>query len=234
MVAMRAGFVTIGAALAAFLAAGAANATIVTSISGSTLAGVDFQGAVVGSTYITFEDVAVGTSGAFTSGIASFSGNGAVEASTLPNHFAMPAGDKTHFLATSIDGKNGLETETATFAKSYTKFGLYWGSIDAYNTIVFKEGATTIFTLTGPGVPLAVAGGNQTSDLSNKFVNFDFEGKSFNTVVFETTRPSFEVDNLAVAGAIPELPTWAMMLAGFGLVGLQIRRRKSFAKNDVA
>ncbi len=226
-------FLAMGAAVATLLAASASNATIVTSISGSTLAGVGFKGAVAGSTYVTFEDVAVGTGGSFISGIASFFGDGVVESGSSANKFAAPAGDTTHYLATGFT-KGGLNVETATFSKEFTKFGLYWGSIDAYNTIIFKDGATTVFTLTGNAVPLALGNGNQHSDLSNKFVNFDFQGKTFDQVVFESTRPSFEVDNLAVAGAIPELSTWAMMLAGFGLVGLQIRRRKSYAANVVA
>jgi len=222
----------IGAAVAALLVTGAAHATIVTSISGSTLS-PNFKGAVIGSTYITFEDVAAGTGGAFTSGIASFSGDGFVESGTVVNKFAMPAGDTTNYLATGFI-KKGLNVETATFSTGYTKFGLYWGSIDAYNKIIFKNGGTTIFQLNGGSVPAAVDNGNQTSDLSNKYVNFDFQGKVFDEVIFESARPSFEVDNLAVAGAIPELPTWAMMLAGFGLVGLQIRRRKTLGANDVA
>jgi hypothetical protein len=40
-----------------------------------------------------------------------------------------------------------------------------------------------------------------------------------------TTQAAFEVDNLSVANGVPEPATWAMMLIGFGLVGLQLRRR---------
>src|SRR6266704_5033450 len=132
-----------GAAVAALLVAGAAHATIVTSISASLLS-PDFKGAVVGSTYITFEDVAAGTGGAFTSGIASFSGDGFVETGKVVNKFAAPAGDTTNYLATGFI-KKGLNVETATFSTAFSKFGLYWGSIDSYNKIIFKDGATTIF-----------------------------------------------------------------------------------------
>jgi len=212
---------------------GAQAGVVVTSISGSTLSPT-FQGAVAGSTYITFEDVAAGTSGPFVSGGFSFSGDGAVETGNVSGKYANPAGDNTHYLSTGFDGTSGSKTETV-FLGTHTNFGLYWGSIDAYNTLTFLKGGSTVFTLTGGGVPLAVDNGNQTSDLSNKYVNFAFTGgSSYDTVVFNSTSPAFEVDNLAVAGGVPELSTWAMMIVGFGLVGLQVRRRNSFAANPAA
>src|SRR5713226_2848076 len=221
-------------AIAALLAASSAHAgVIVSSIDGSTLS-PSFQGAAPGSTYITFADVAAGTSGTFTSGGFAFHGDGAVEVGSVAGAYATPAGDTTTYLSTGFTGERGSKTETVFFG-DHTKFGLYWGSIDAYNTISFLKGGSTVFSLTGTGVPAATANGNQTSDISNKYVNFNFTGgSSYDTVVFNSTTPAFEVDNLAVAGGVPELSTWAMMIVGFGLVGLQVRRRNSFAANPAA
>jgi len=68
--------------------------------------------------------------------------------------------------------------------------------------------------------------GNQLSDISNRYVNFNFTQGSFDALVFHTLLPNFEVDNIAIDG-VPELSTWAMMLIGFGLVGIQVRRRQA-------
>ncbi len=44
-----------------------------------------------------------------------------------------------------------------------------------------------------------------------------------------TTSSSANIDNInvtAVRGAVPEPATWAMMIAGFGAVGVAMRRRQ--------
>jgi hypothetical protein len=222
------------ATIAGGFIAGSAHAAVIapsiTSINGSTL-NLTFQGAVAGSTYITFEDVTAGTPGTLTSGVGRFAGDGAVEIGTTSGQHATPAGDLTNYLSTGFDGSSGSKTETLTFdgGKAYNKFGLYWGSIDSYNTLTFYKGDSQIFSLMGSGVPDAVGNGDQASDPSNRYVNFDFGAASFDKVVFNSTSPAFEVDNLAVAGAVPELSTWAMMIIGFGGVGFQLRRRGNAA-----
>src|SRR5260221_12901605 len=215
---MKAKF-SIGAALAALLLTTAAHAgVVVSSIPGSTL-NPTFQGAAPGSTYVTFEDVAAGTSGTSTSGVFVFHGDGAVETGNVGGKYANPAGDNTHYLSTGFTGAQGSMTETVFFG-THTKFGLYWGSEDGYNTLTFLKGGSTVFSLTGSQIPAATANGNQTSDLSNRYVNFAFTGgSSYDTVVFNSTSPAFEVDNIGI-GAVPELSTWAMMIICFCLVGL--------------
>ena len=61
----------------------------------------------------------------------------------------------------------------------------------------------------------------------------NFSG-DFNKVVFQTGQPAFEVDNLALGGLVstppvPEISTWAMLLAGFAGVGFVAYRRKAAA-----
>jgi hypothetical protein len=45
-------------------------------------------------------------------------------------------------------------------------------------------------------------------------------------VVFSSSGNSFELDNIAVASAVPEPATWAMMIVGFGVAGGALRRRR--------
>ena len=54
---------------------------------------------------------------------------------------------------------------------------------------------------------------------------FDFGKERVNQVIFHSDNDAFEFDNIA-AGAVPEPATWAMLIAGFGLVGASMRRRK--------
>jgi hypothetical protein len=184
-----------------------------------------FLGGVEGSTYITFEDVAVGTSGAFTSAGFNFSGMGSVQNTNVSGSYAPPAGDTSRFFTVGFDGQAGLKEATLTLTSSYTKFGLYWGSIDAYNTITFLKNGVEVASFTGSDVPQGNANGNQQNASANRYVNFDFVSDSFNSVVFRSTTPAFEMDNLALAGHAPELSTWAMMLFGFAGVGFVAYRR---------
>ena len=74
------------------------------------------------------------------------------------------------------------------------------------------------------------------------FVNFfATEGTTFDRIVFfeSPTVGGYESDNHTVGfytsvGGIPEPATWAMMILGFGLVGVAARRRSSMATRTLA
>ena len=76
------------------------------------------------------------------------------------------------------------------------------------------------------------ANGDQIAAGTNgRFTVTGTAGELFTSVTFSSTGNSFEVDNLAVGGAVPEPATWAMMIVGFGLVGGAMRRsRKATAR----
>jgi len=51
---------------------------------------------------------------------------------------------------------------------------------------------------------------------------------SYATINFQNTGGGFLVDNFTgTFGAVPEPSTWAMMLLGFGGMGMTMRRRRS-------
>jgi len=45
-----------------------------------------------------------------------------------------------------------------------------------------------------------------------------------------TTFPSAEIAGFLRPAAVPEPATWALLIAGFGLAGASLRRRRSLAK----
>jgi hypothetical protein len=96
-------------------------------------------------------------------------------------------------------GGNG--TETITFASEKNAFGLYWGSLDSYNTIKFYDGTTLVASYTGADISPLFPTGNQGSFSSNGYV--EFSGlHSFNKVVLASSSNAFEIDNIS-AGNIP-------------------------------
>lgn len=93
--------------------------------------------------------------------------------------------------------------------------------------------ASISLTTTGPGgpttqvLPLSLFG-NSFKTLGNDFTHFSLTGYdnvvSF-TLVGNVSWAFIALDNLDVAAPIPEPETWAMLLAGLGLLGVAARRR---------
>ncbi len=106
------------------------------------------------------------------------------------------ARDTTNYL--SIGGGG---SETITFASEKNAFGLYWGSLDSYNTINFYDGTTLVASYTGNDILPLFPTGNQGSFSSNGYV--EFSGlQPFNKVVLGSTSNAFEIDNVS-AGNVP-------------------------------
>jgi hypothetical protein len=158
----------------------------------------------------------------FTDGSLTFSGDGAIVIGSVSDAYAEPYTDTTYYLTTGYDGTPGTKTETVTFAQNEWRFGLFWGSMDAYNTLEFFNGSNLVGSFTGNDVtvPPDGADGDQSSFSTDRYVNFYGE---YNKVIFQTTSPAFEVDNISTG--VPETSTWVMMLAGFGGLGFAAFRR---------
>ena len=198
-------------ALALIAASMSANAAVITITSGqhTTVAGaavVDFEGGILPLGY---------------------SGAGSVLDASVPGMSAAPAGDDTHYYSVAYPQVSGVGMYQAASGDYYDYFGLYWGSMDAYNTLSFYSNDSLIETITGADVIAAgTALGDQTATGSNRYVNFFFS-QGFDRIDFGTTNFAFETDNHAFARVnVPEPAT--LGLFGIGMLAAAfVRRRRS-------
>jgi hypothetical protein len=124
----------------------------------------------------------------------------------------------------------GNDPETITYSTPRKLFGLYWGSIDKYNTIDFYLGGFLIAggSFTGADIIPLLPNGDQNDFHSNRYVVFT--NIVFDKVVLGSSgppgfvsTPAFEIDNIATA--VPEPATWVLMLLGFAGIGFAAYRR---------
>jgi PEP-CTERM motif len=170
--------------------------------------------------------------GSFSDGGASFSGSAVVmnnggQASL--GLYATPYGDTTNYMAVLGGG-----SEQIAYSSLKSSFGLYWGSVDTYNSLSFYSGDTLVATITGADVdPPMNANGGQTDYASNGYV-WITALPQFDRVVAASGSNSFEFDNVAAgveagfptaSAAVPEPSTWAMLLIGFSGLGYAAFRR---------
>ncbi len=124
-------------------------------------------------------------------------------------------------------------------------FGYYLSALDNGNLVQFFRGGTLVGQLDPAGVLARIGNkpayfGNpdapfqgQNSAQPYAFINFFDTNGTFDTVTFTQTQGGgYELDNhtvgfyTAISGnTVPEPAAWALMVAGFGLVGSALRRR---------
>ena len=194
-----------------------------------------------GGNLVTFDRLAAtaygstAAAGQFQAGGATFSGSGLIMRNGLDGSlpalglYAEPYHDTSNYLAVL-----GNDSETVSFNSMRTSFGLYWGSIDTYNSISFYKNGRLITSFAGSDLSplLPIPFGDQTNDGSNRYVRFGGIG-SFDTVVISSGGNSFELDN--ITSSVPEVSTWVMMLAGFaGLACFKIYLSKSSRNGRLA
>lgn len=118
--------------------------------------------------------------------------------------------------------------------------GLYFGSIDTYNTLYFYLLDQSVIELTGTYILSQYYGGlgtqysgSWTDPASNVYVNLDFDllaGEIFTSFMFYTDGVALEIDNIVthVTNVVPEPSTF--ILLGAGLLGFVALGRKRFAQ----
>jgi hypothetical protein len=144
----------------------------------------------------------------------------------VANTYTRPIGSTGNYgvtgPATVTTGTLDLSSYGALNAVSFL-----WGTIDAYNFLDVYSGATLLGTISGSDL-IAGADGTQTK---NAIVSWDGPLTTDIKLVFHDTIPSqpfnnaFEFDNVKL-GAVPEPAAWMTMLAGFGIIGAAMRRRR--------
>ena len=166
-----------------------------------------------------------------------WSGSGEIVLGDVVNKYSAPAGvdsankDLSKYV-TVPDPDGGsvgsiLVTELGNPGEAFNYFGIWWGSMDAYNTLTFYRGGAEVLSFTGAAVITDGASyGDQLAYGSNHYVNFFFSGsESFDSFKMSSSNFAFEADNIAI-GNVPVPVPPAIWLLGSGLVGLLSVRRK--------
>jgi hypothetical protein len=160
-----------------------------------------------------------------------YTGNGAIVSGSLSGRYAAPfnsvymaAADATNYF--TVPFTDGSGSVTVDFGgATYIGLGLFWGSVDQYNTIEFLRDGDVVpgGSWTGSQVinPSA-ANGNQSAPSTNLYVNF-LNVPAFDAVRFTSTNYAFELDNLAVM-PVPVPGAALLAMLGLGAAGMKLRQ----------
>jgi len=149
----------------------------------------------------------------------------------VPGESAPPAGDTTKYVSIPqiFDNDNSASVTVSNLGGLNNYFGIFWGSVDSYNTLDFYNGNFIVASFTGSdAINPNAANGNQSDPRTNKYVNFYFgANEMFDSFVMSSSSMAFEADNIAIGTASVPEPT-ATLLIGTGLIGLAgvVRRKK--------
>lgn len=209
-------FIKLAGASVIALAASVAQAIPVVSLSNLG----DTTTSVAGATTIDFN------SGC---GYATCSGDFQIVLGSASGLYAQPAGINTSYLTVPNPIANGSATFTLGTQSDY--FGLFWGSIDSYNSISFFLNGNQVASFTGTQIVGGTyANGNQVSLNSNRYINFDFGSDTFDTVKLTSNGFAFESDNHAFrnVSSVSEPSTLLLIFGGLlSLIGVRMRDRSA-------
>lgn len=133
--------------------------------------------------------------------------------------YAPPA-DATNYLAVP-DFSTSTGSVTVDFGGcTYDYLGLFWGSMDAYNTVELLSGGSVVGTVTGTDASsIQMPGGGWTDPVDNAYVNI--RGVEFDAVRLTSTQYAFELDNLAV---VPVPGAFLLGMLGLSVAGVKLRK----------
>ena len=143
---------------------------------------------------------------------------------------ALPPADTSAYFF-SVGATHGQpNTSGVSFGgNGVSYFGYYMGSPDNYNIVTLYHGNTVLGTFNGDDIS---ADDNAPTATGKQSLAFFFKyhatgGDTITRVTFSSNTDAFETDNHAyVMAPVPEPETYAMLLAGLGMIGL-LRRRKA-------
>jgi hypothetical protein len=193
---------------AVFSIAAGANAGVIVSAEATNV----FESTVAGATKITFDGANACDGYASCSNLSVVQGN-------QSGVYAAPYLDSTKYSTVG-----GGQTSTFNLGAAADYFGLYWGSIDSYNTISFYLGTTLVQSFNGAPVVGLLQDGGQTSWASNRYINFNFVNATFDKVLLISGSNAFETDNHAFRKVSVSEPA-TLLLIGLGFFGLVAARR---------
>ncbi|PZU92175.1 MAG: hypothetical protein DCE90_18730 [Pseudanabaena sp.] len=175
--------------------------------------------------------------GAPSTGFAQYSPNGTTQLFTGSQSglSATPFKNTTPYLSLPTN-----KSAVISFGGLVDYFGLYWGSVDTYNSVEFKKGGVSLATFGGQQIANLVQSkfnlpspqfASWTSNFTNVYVDFfaGSEAKQFDTVVLKSTGIAFETDNHAYR-AVKPVPVPGMVLGVIAAAGAFAAKRKKAAK----
>lgn len=121
-------------------------------------------------------------------------------------------------------------TSTLTFTSPVDYVSFLWGSPDTYNllTVNSASGSQTFDTSgTHAGATSLSFSSDNGNQSFSQYVQFASTGITSLVFTNEPGIDAFETANFSVLAPVPEPETYALMLAGFGVLGWLSRRRRN-------
>lgn len=214
-----------GALLAASLALAAPASAVTVTVGGTSTPASGEYSSVGGVTTVDFDAAAPAG--------WSLSGDGAIVSGSVSGQYAAPPNsgpnaNTSRYL--TVPSRQSSGTAEITLGGYYNYYGLYWGSIDAYNTLSFWNDGTQVFSFSGSAAAALVPTAPTGQQALAAYFNF-FGLDAFNQVRLSSTSYAFETDNHAF-GRVPA-PATAALLA-LGVLGLSFARRTSERSRNVS
>ena len=189
---------------------------ISTIIAGAALAAVLGAGGAQAANLITNGSFETGDFTGWTLG-GNLDGNTFVAASGFDG---ITAEDGDYYAALGAIGADATVSQTFADVAGVTYTASFWLASDGYTP--------NDFSVQGPG---SLFLGPITDIPASPFTQYygTFVGSGSDTITFSAANdPGYlGLDNVSVTSAVPEPAAWGLMLAGFGLVGATMRRRRT-------